>query len=164
MEEYNPREAFEKYKKEKEETGVPIDPRAVTAGKREMELGEKGDFAVYADEPTRDKKIKSYPQGELLKTDMTKEELQKAVADLTLARQTITAFMEYPTVEGFDNLHKQTLFDLEKSGPELPEDVSESVSILAKYDFDGDINLWELPEEIKKVIDKDTLILQNLEK
>lgn len=162
MEEYNAQEAFEKYKKEKD--GQPIDPRAMAAGEREMELGKKGDYSVYGDEVSKSEKIKSYPQCELLKTDMTKEELQKTVSELTEARQIITSFMESPTVEGFDNLHEMTLFDLEKSGLELPDEVNSTVGILAKYDFDGEINLWELPEKMRKIIEKDKLLLENLEK
>ena len=127
-------------------------------------MEKRGYRATLKDEPEKSDIIKSYPQGELLKTDMTKEELQKAVAELTEARQIITSFMKSPTVEGFDNLHEMTLFDLEKSGLELPSEVNSAVGILAKYDFDGETNLWELPEEMKKIIEKDKLILENLEK
>ncbi len=52
---------FKKYLKEKE--GQPINPQAKAAAERELELGRKGDFAVYRDEPSREQLIASYPKG-----------------------------------------------------------------------------------------------------
>jgi hypothetical protein len=60
------RKKFEEYLKEKE--GQPIDPLAEANAKRELELGEKGDFAVYADEVPKSEKFKNDPNGELYKT------------------------------------------------------------------------------------------------
>ncbi len=106
---------FEEYLKEKE--GQPIDQRAVEAGKRELELGKKGGFPVYGDEPDREKLIASYPQRKLSEkesekeeeqelstekvveqcdpeTNLTERELEDAISELITAKKIIMSFVE----------------------------------------------------------------------
>jgi hypothetical protein len=69
----DPRKEFEEYLKAKE--GQDIDPQAAANARRELELGEKGGYAVYGDEPDRATRFKSNPEGSLNKI---KEELKEA--------------------------------------------------------------------------------------
>jgi hypothetical protein len=183
MEEYNSQEekdaaqkAFEKYKKEQEEAGRPIDHRAVAAGEREMEAGRRGNYPVYGEEASREKLIASYPKGrsqeeeksseteespDVSKIGLDKEKIKEEIAELTKARQTIVSFMEQSDME---DLHKLTLLDLKEELFDLPDNVVKAADFLSEKDFDDTTKIWELPEEIKNAMDEDILILKNLEK
>jgi hypothetical protein len=162
LEEYDPKKRFEEYRKEME--GQPIDPRAVGAGKRELELGRKGGFPVYNDEPDKAAKFKGDPEGELFKTDLTAEELQEKISVLFKARENIISFLEKPTIENFEISRETTLFDLEDGQRGRVGELSQAISALAEHDFDGNIKLFDLPQEIRETIEKDGIILKHLKR
>ena len=174
-EEYDPKKTFEDYLREKE--GQPIDPRAVEAGKREFELGKKGGFAVYGDEPDREKLIASYPKGRLSERDveieeeeqdlstesailepsnkkktvgerhpeinLTEEELQDAISELTVAQRIIASFLEKGKL---------------KQG-EIPDKL-ELVMRKIDYKYGVKATLSDFPKEIEKLIEKYTEALK----
>lgn len=162
--EYNSKEAFLKYKREQEEAGIPIDSRAIETGKKEMELGEKGGFPIYGDEPDKKERFKNEPEGTLYKTNLTVEELEEEILGLTVARKTIVLFLEKPSIEDFEITRETTLFDLENKLIGQTGELNKAVSDLSKYNFDGDTTLFDLPEEIKRIIGKDTLTLEHLQR
>jgi hypothetical protein len=166
MENYDPQEAFRKYLKEKE--GQPVDPRAVSAGERELIHGKKGGFAVYGDEPDRNRVIASYPKGappekqELQETEnhINKEKIEAQIKDLTEARQIITAFME-GLFGDFDS-STLTLSDLTNNMIESSEDVKMAVNTLFENGFKASDELWSLPNGIIKKIEENKKLLQSL--
>ncbi|MEK9180914.1 MAG: hypothetical protein AAB871_01630 [Patescibacteria group bacterium] len=162
MSETNNLESFKRYLEEQK--GKPVDPRAVSAAQREMELGKKGDYPVYRDEPGKEVRMKGHPEGKLFETDMTEEELGQAISKLEEARKALIDFLEKPNLPGFDNPKTVTLFYLEDQGVKLPKDISAATSTLAKYDFSGDLALFEVPEEINQVLERYTATLEHLKR
>ncbi|MDP3741385.1 MAG: hypothetical protein Q8R08_03620 [bacterium] len=160
LEDYDAREAFLQYLEENKDK--PIDPRAEKAGKRELELGAKGGFAVYGDEPDKKKKFAGAPEGELYKTDMTESELRQAVAELDQAKQVFVKHLDAQDLEDFRRARKLTLLELEENRLKLPADIVEAIHTLAKYDFEGEITLFNLPEAIDDQQRKYTRIADHL--
>lgn len=154
------RKQFEEYLKAKE--GQPIDPQAEANAKRELELGEKGGFAVYGDEPSKAEKFKNAPEGELFKTELTEPELEQKIQDLSVARAVIVNFLEDPTIDNADINRETSLFDLEEMAMGKDGSLEIAVSDLAKHGFDGSTKLFDLPEAIKNEVDKDTIILNHI--
>lgn len=163
-EEYDPRKRFEEYLKENE--GKPIDKLAEAAAKIELSEGQKIDYAVYKDEPDRKTKFKGYPEGELYKTNLSKQELEDEILNLSEAKKIIISFLEKPIIENedFKITRETTLFDLEEKLKEGGTLISKTVSDLAKYDFDGYIALYDLPQEIEERIKKEKIILEHLDR
>jgi hypothetical protein len=159
-EDLSPQEAFLKYQKEME--GKPIHPRMVDAAKREIEQGRKGDFAVYGDEPGKGELSRSYPKGELFRTNITENELEAEISGLSAARVAIASFLENPAVAGFTNAKEFTLGDLNSALAELSPEVARAVSTLTKYHFDNKEPLYEIPETIAQAIEKNTATLEYL--
>jgi hypothetical protein len=154
------REAFEKYLKENE--GKPVSPIARDAARREMELGAKGGFAVYGDEPDKRKLAESYPEGELYKTDMSELELGQEVTNLTNARNVVVGYLNNPTVPGFDHPKDTTILAVENLGSELPKDLASAISNMSKNEIHADVLLYDIPQEIEEVIKKYTIIAEHL--
>lgn len=152
--------AFEEHLKAN--AGKQINPAAEKAAKREMELGAKGGYAVYGDEPDRRKIAASYPEGELLKTDMSEAELHRAVGELSGARNVFSGYLNNETVPGFDTPRQTTLFDVEDRLEELPDDLAEALNVVSKYDFNGETSLFELPDDIENLVRKYRRIEQRL--
>jgi hypothetical protein len=147
----DPRQAFEQYLKEQE--GKSIDPRAVAAANMEMELGAKSDFAVVKDEADRETRIKSYPKGHEFKTEMSEDELKEGIDALTLSYKVIVWNIEHPSGGLLDKPEDVSLYDLEKHEKELPEDFREAFQTVVSWiDPEGEMTLFDLPEEIKETI------------
>lgn len=139
--------AFLKYLGENK--GNPIDPRAINAANREIELGAKSDFAVVRDEPDRETRMRTYPKGLEFKTTLSAEDLKLGIAALTFARKVIVENLEKPETELLDNPKKVSLFDLEEHEQELPVNFREAFqTIITWLDPNGEMLLSDLPEEI----------------
>ncbi len=165
-------DAYQRYldslpKDEKGKINAPVDPAAKAHALRELELSAKGGFPVEKDEPGREKTLESWPQGDLFVKDMTEPELVTAIDELKMARATVVKYMQTGNVLGFENKDQAqgtVLLDLEDRSAELPEDLRETISILAKYEFDGETNLYDLPAELEQKIMRFTVSLNHLHK
>lgn len=167
-EEYDPKKRFEQYLREKE--GEPIDPKIAAAGKRELELGEKGDYAVYNDEPDREKLIASYPKGRLGHDETSGESEEGAeqedfttklskfeeggdralsIAELKTAKSIILDFLEKGP-DPFSLSFEEGKF-VKK---EMPYRVALVTDILSsKYNIQG-VAIQDLPKVIDELIEK----------
>jgi len=85
---YDPKKRFAEYLKEKE--GKPVDSRAVEAGKKELEQGRKGGFAVYGDELDKETKMKGYPKGRLSEESEEEEEEKEKKEETTEPESALT--------------------------------------------------------------------------
>jgi len=112
---------------------------------------------VYRDEARREEIIASFPQGELYETKMTESELSLAIVELTQAREVIIGYVNKGDMEIFQDPKNTNLYDLEKLkvGPDVaPEQLRHAMNMMAKYDIDGDVSLFDLPSVLQDVVAK----------
>lgn len=166
QEKYNPDspdDPYEKFLKHiHENKGKEYSDQIRASAEGELELGKKSDYFVDKGEPDKEEKFKNDPEGELFETNLNKEELEKKIEELKKIREEIISFLENPNVEGLTITQKTSLLDLAEKSED--EKLMEAISILGKYDFDAYTTLFDLPEKIKEEIQKDTLILEYLER
>lgn len=153
------RKYFENYLKEKR--GQEIDPRAVMAGRREMEQGRRGGYPVYGNEPTREAKFRYDPEGSLYRKDISKEELSEEIKILAELKEKVISILENPKI----NLKKPketTLQEFKDSFASGDADATLLVFNLIKYGFDYNTLLFDLPQMIEEKIKYDTRSLDRL--
>lgn len=157
--------AFEKHMQENQ--GKEIDPSIAEQAEKEMQLGKNRGFRTEPEkeEPTKQQIADSYPAGELFKTDMSEQELNNAVEELTQAREIFARHIN-SGIPKFENGGDTTLFELEdilQNGSfESVEDLKNAMQVLNRYDFSGETSLFELPEQITESIKKYTTIAEHL--
>ena len=162
---YDAHEAFKKYLEAN--SGKPFNPAMTEAARSEIEGGRKSGYVIYGDEPDKLKIAESFPEGELFKTELTIQELRQAIEELTVTRQIFVDYLN--SLESKDQqalkqkLQTTTLFQFEDSLAALPEQVQAALSTVAKYGYDGDISMFNLPEELAETIHKEKIILEHLE-
>jgi hypothetical protein len=150
---------FEKYLEDKK--GEPITPIAKANAQREMELGAKGGYPVYGDEPSREKRFKNDPEGHLFETKLTKEDLEEEISDLGVAKRTIEFILKELMIEGVKIKRENTLAELEEIRGNSLKDMWGAIITLKSCDFDDEIMLYDLPEMIDERIKKDIRILEH---
>lgn len=152
-------------KNKKGEITESIHFSAANAARQELALGKKGGYPVYGEEPNKHTQVQTYPEGELYKTELSETELERAVSELTEARQVLAGFLMQTRLPEFKNSKTATLLNLEDNWEVLPESVNEARDTIVKYlDPDANTLLFDVPELIQEAIKKNQVILEHLRK
>ncbi len=151
--------------------GVTVDPDKANAArseliadqvKDELERAKKGDYAVPREEVDRKTRIDSFPKGEHIETDMTREELEVEIVKLSMARDVLIEFIKNPTLPGFENTQEVELTSLEDSELNIPQEVRDAVGVLAALNFSAELTLFDTPEEINIRLETDKKVLNSI--
>ena len=85
-----------------------------------------------------------------------------AIQELAEAKEIFIYHLQNSDSPKFENVRETSLFNLEEEAHFLSADLKVAIQTLAKYDFNSEVTLFDLPQEIEDTIKKYTTIKEHL--